>query len=362
MKTAVGLLSLCFAVSAIAAGPDQDKLAAGRNKAIEYLKTSQAEDGSWTSPEAGGISALCTYALLESGVSKDDPVVAKALARIEKSAQPDGSICPPNARIAAYETAIAVLALTAADKDKYSATVQNAEKFLRTSQIDESRGAKPEDVNFGGVSYGPKSTRADLSNTAFFLEALEAAGVKCEDPAMKNAVTFISRCQNLESEYNTSPAAAKINDGGFFYTPSGGGASPAGKTNEGGLRSYGSMTYAGFKSMLTAGLTKDDPRVKAALEWIRKNYAINENPGMGANGLYYYYYLFARALKADGIETLEDDKGGKHDWRKELAEAVLSQQKGNGSWVNKESDKWMEGDPNLVTAYALVVLKNCEAK
>ena len=32
------------------------------------------------------------------------------------------------------------------------------------------------------------------------------------------------------------------------------------------LRSYGGMTYAGLKSMAYAKLTRDDPRVKAAVE------------------------------------------------------------------------------------------------
>jgi len=62
------------------------------------------------------------------------------------------------------------------------------------------------------------------------------------------------------------------------------------------LRSYGSMTYAGLKSMIYAGLTQDDPRVKAALEFIRKNYTLEENPGQGQRGLYYYYQTFAKAM------------------------------------------------------------------
>ena len=92
-------------------------------------------------------------------------------------------------------------------------------------------------------------------------------------------MVFVSRCQNLESEFNTTEFATKINAGGFFYTPAAGGSSQAGKTPDGGLRSYASMTYAGLKSMLYAGLTKDDPRVKAATTWIRKFYSVEENPG-----------------------------------------------------------------------------------
>ena len=63
------------------------------------------------------------------------------------------------------------------------------------------------------------------------------------------------------------------------------------------------MTYAGLKSMIYAGLTPDDPRVKAALDWLKTNYTLDSNPGLGEAGLYYYYDTFARALDAMGQET-----------------------------------------------------------
>ncbi len=118
------------------------------------------------------------------------------------------------------------------------------------------------------------------------------------------------------------------------------------------------MTYSGLKSMIYAGLTKDDPRVKAALQWIRKNYDVKNNPGMGEAGLYYYYHTFAKALDALGINEIEDAKGVKHDWRRELTDELAHRQKENGSWVNTDS-KWMEGDPNLATAFALLALSYC---
>jgi squalene-hopene/tetraprenyl-beta-curcumene cyclase len=88
--------------------------------------------------------------------------------------------------------------------------------------------------------------------------------------------------------------------------PAAGGASPAGKTANGGLRSYGSMTYAGLKSMIFAGLKGDDPRAKAAVAWARQHYSLTENPGLGSAGRYYYYHLFAKALAARGQDTLID--------------------------------------------------------
>jgi len=153
--------------------------------------------------------------------------------------------------------------------------------------------------------------------------------------------------------------ASKVNDGGFFYTVAAGGSSAAGKTADGGLRSYGSMTYAGLKSMIYAGLTAKDPRVKAASDWIRRNYTLSENPGLGQQGLFYYYDTFAKTLSVLKLDEFDDAQGQKHDWRKELAEQLFALQQTNGNWVNPK-ERWLEGDPNLSTAYALLALKYCE--
>jgi squalene-hopene/tetraprenyl-beta-curcumene cyclase len=355
------LLSAVIALSpVISTAADKLDIKAARDKGVAFLKTTQAENGGWSASQTTGITGLITHALITSGVPTDDPAVAKGLDFLVKTVQADGSIAAKNGRISAYETSIAILAFSAANKDhQYDAAIESGIKFLRTVQFNEAKGTADTDVNFGGAGYSPGRSRPDLSNTHFFLEAFEAAGVSSNDPAVQASIKFLSRCQNLAGPNNTSPEAEKVNDGGFQYTPvgaaGGGGGGP-----EGGLRSYGSMTYAGFKSMLYAGLTQDDTRVKAALSWIKKNYTVKENPGMGANGVFYYYYLFGRALNAAKVETLEDDKGARHDWRQDLAAHLISLQSANGSWINKDSDRWQEGDPNLVTAYALFALSQCE--
>src|SRR5262249_26768879 len=149
--------------------------------------------------------------------------------------------------------------------------------------------------------------------------------------------------------------AGKVNDGGFIYTAANGGSSVAGKADDGGLRSYASMTYAGLKSMIHAGLTRDDPRVKAAFDYITRHYNLGENPGLGQSGLYYYYHTFARAMALVDEPTIVDSSGRSHDWRAELTAALASRQGPNGGWANP-SDRFMEGDPNVVTAYALLAL------
>jgi squalene-hopene/tetraprenyl-beta-curcumene cyclase len=69
----------------------------------------------------------------------------------------------------------------------------------------------------------------------------------------------------------------------------------------------------------------------------------------------------AKALAAAGIDVIETPDGVKHDWRAELTAALAKRQRPDGSWVN-EADRWMEGDPNLVTGYALMALSYCRPK
>jgi squalene-hopene/tetraprenyl-beta-curcumene cyclase len=353
---------LCAVLPAGAVGPEAAQLAKSRQKGAAFLKTAQADDGSWTSSEAPGVTGLVTFGLLSAGVSPDDPTVAKALKHLETFKQPDGGIYYSKGNHGNYETAIAVMVFSAANTSgKYTELLANADAFIRKLQWDETEQTAQGDVKFGGAGYGKSGDRPDLSNTVFLVEALAAAGATKDDPEVQKALLFISRCQNLETEFNTTPFAVKVNDGGFYYTPAAGGTSQAGNTPEGGLRSYGSMTYAGLKSMIYAGVKPDDPRVQAATTWIKKFYTVAENPGMGQQGVYYYHQMFAKALSTMNVDFFEDAQGVKHDWRKELAEHLFQAQQSNGSWVNG-TPRWMEGDPHLATAYALMALKFCDPK
>jgi squalene-hopene/tetraprenyl-beta-curcumene cyclase len=115
------------------------------------------------------------------------------------------------------------------------------------------------------------------------------------------------------------------------------------------------MTYSGFKSYLYAGLSKDDPRVRAALGWMSEHYTLEENPGLGREGLYYYYVVFAKAHRALGRETMLVD-GVERSWRADLVLALEKLQQPDGSF-RSVADRWMENDRVLITAYALVALQ-----
>ena len=324
-------------------------------RGIAFLRPRQDAKGGWSTQREPGITALVVTALLRSGqVAPGEPVVTKALAYLEGFISPKGGLS--EAPHANYSTSIALLAFREANaKGRYDRTIKAGQEFLKSMQWDESEGKTRNDAFYGGAGYGGTNSRPDLSNTAFFIDTLRDTGLPADDPNLQKAIVFVSRCQNLKSEFNDQPWASKINDGGFVYTAAHNGQSMAGQTPGGGLRSYASMTYAGLKSMIYAGLARDDPRVKAALAYISQHYTLDENPGLGQQGLYYYYHTFAKTMTVLGESKLTDATGTSHDWRAELVAALAKRQQPEGSWVNP-ADRFMEGDPNLVTAYALLAL------
>jgi squalene-hopene/tetraprenyl-beta-curcumene cyclase len=122
------------------------------------------------------------------------------------------------------------------------------------------------------------------------------------------------------------------------------------------LRSYGSISYAGMMSYFYADLKRNDPRVQAVFEWLRKNYTVEENPALGLQGLYYYYHTMAKALGAYGLTELELADGRKVSWRIGLGKKLLDLQRTDGSWVN-DNGRWWEKDPVLVTSFAVLSLE-----
>ncbi len=291
------------------------------DKAVGYLRSQgQASDGSYSKQNGIGVTALVTAGLLASQVSPEDPVVAKSINFLLQYRQKDGGIYQPDSKHTNYETCLVMMALSKANRGgKYNEVLSQAASYVKRLQWDETEEKNKEDMTYGGAGYGSKS-RPDLSNTSFMIEALKSVGTSESDEAIQRALIFINRCQNLESPANTTPFAGLVKDGGFYYTPAAGGESQAGKDPNGGLRSYASMTYAGLKSMIFAGVAKDDPRIKAAVKFLQSHYALDSNPGMGSSGLFYYYHTMAKALDVLGSEEFEA-ADGKHLWKQELFHA-----------------------------------------
>jgi squalene-hopene/tetraprenyl-beta-curcumene cyclase len=345
-----------------APAPDAASLAKNREQAIQrgiaYLVSEQAEDGSWAKGNIG-ITALCTQALLAGGKTIQDPPVRKAVEFLAKHQADDGGI--RDVGLENYTTSVALMVLVKADPKTYAPQIEKAKAFLIAHQWDEAESIDTGHPWYGGAGYG-QHERPDLSNEAFFLEAMHQAGVPKDHPLWKKAQVFLSRTQD-RSESNDGVFVG-TDGGGFVYSPHGGGESKAGTVDlpngKKGLKAYGTMTYAGFKSFVYAGLSRDDPRVLAALDWIRRHWTFDENPELGQQGLFYYYLTAARALSAWGEPTIMDVRRRTHDWRAELSDSILRRQRENGSWFN-EAERWFEGEqvPVVPTSYCIIALVEC---
>lgn len=332
--------------------------------AHEFLLKSQLENGSWKNEPA--ITALVLYAfMLRPRYNPDDrseQALRKGFAYLETFVKPDGGIYRNEYK--SYTTAVCLLAFTESNLEKYKPVINNAKGFLIQFQVDETDGISRDHKFYGGIGYGGDD-RPDLSNTQLALEAIKAAEdyearyrqiipgntnqVEIEEKELglhwRKALVFLARCQNVKT-VNDMPYAE--DDGGFIYE--------TGHYKPERSHSYGSMTYAGVKSLVYARVDRDDIRVTRAVSWIRSHYTLEENPGFGTAALYYYYMTFAKCLDALGEEVIVDDKGKKHYWREDVIKKLISLQHEEGYWVNPDARYW-QNIKDLVTAYSIIGMK-----
>jgi squalene-hopene/tetraprenyl-beta-curcumene cyclase len=334
------------------------------DKGLAFLKTQQKPEGWFSTADYPAITGLALTAFLrdpENRYTADkSEIVKNGVAYLLSCAHPDGGIYKKT-DLLNYNTSVAMMTLLAVDNSKYNDLLRRSREFLAGSQ--RHLDGDPHD---GGIGYGDDNVHSDMSNMVMALEALHSTehlkGVEVaatKDLDWKAAIGFIQRCQNLP-EYNKEPYASgdPQNKGGFIYYP---GKSQAGKMTlpdgKVALRSYGSISYDGLLSYVYADVKRDDPRVQAVFEWLQKNFTLDENPGMGMQGRYYYYHTMAKALATYGADKLTSPEGKQVDWKADLGKKLLDLQKPDGSWSNSDSGRWWEKDPVLVTSYAVMTLE-----
>ncbi len=355
-----------------------------------YLK----EEGAWPGfngkPDVA-LTAMPVKILAEGParhVEKYEQEFRRAVEYLFNAQQENGAIIDANKvpLLANYKTAIGTMALVAAkeaypawERSRFRKAIRKARKYLANTQFSpDFHDIGKDHWAYGGWDYdnSQQQADADMSNVQFALQALHAADLPEDSPVWDRAVTFLQRSQNRSESNDLKEFFAKKgysvgDDGGFIYEP--------GKTYAGEkslpdgtkqLRSYGSMTYVGLKSYIYAQLDREDPRVQSAYRWIRKNYTLEENPGMarpgnpekGKQALYYYYHTFAKALSVWGepyVEVMnQDGSTEKHHWSRELVQKLAELQRPNGSWKN-EVGRWREDNPLLVTCFSLMSLNVC---
>ncbi len=325
----------------------REKLTVSLGKGAEYLRQQQKPDGMWENH--AGVTAMVAAALLrQPGATKASQlaVTARSLDALAKLAKPDGGIYDKD--IPHYITAVSVMALVAGGRPQDQPLIVKGRQYLAEHLLDEGEGVSPSDKFYGGMGYGGTSDggRADLISLEYGLRAMKEADLPANNAAWEKAIKFLQRTQN-NSEANDQQWAT--NDGGFIYYP---GYSQVADTT----RSYGSATYAGIMSYSWANLKKTDPRVQSVMKWVRDNYTVDENPGLGQKTLYYYYMVFAKALQAMGDPVIVDAKGQRHNWRDDLGRKIVSLQHPEGYWVNEDRAE-MQDNKVLVTAFTMMAIE-----
>lgn len=344
----------------------------------EFLLQRQEDNGSWLHQPA--ITALACIALHEAPHLRERQDVMDAVMEgrdfILANVREDGAIAAEKEKHVNYTTSLSLIALAVLDQPDDRDVILDARQFLIDMQLDEDHPDHPTDDDnpfYGGIGYGSAGPeKPDISNTQWALEAIymtrdfakDTEQSREEELAWGKALNFLEAVQNVpedaDSTWVVSDREEDHMDGGFIYKPD------ESKVNEKlreqgieaeGLRSYGSMTYAGLKSMIYAELDKNDYRVEAAVDWARKHYTLDENPVMGPEGHFYYLQTFAKAMDAYGAETIDTADEGERNWREDLIRKLLKFQKEDGQWQNDKSGRWMESIPDLVTAYAMIAME-----
>ena len=337
------------------------------DRGLAWLAGQQGKSGAFGDETYPALTALSLSAIMGDPGRGNEALpehAARGYDYLLSKRQRDGGIYTKG--LGTYNTALALVALLhRADEPEYEDTIRKARRFLINQQADfDQKGAADNELD-GGIGYGGTYSHSDLSNTNLAIEALVLSREVLSDRPggvggelnWDAAIQFVTRCQNVPQNDLPYLTVKEQDRGGFVYFP---GDSKAGQEEVGekiALRSYGSMTYAGLLSFVYAQVDAGDPRVVAAREWLGKNFSLTENPGMGAQGLYYYYHTMAKALTVSRTDSLEVAGGTKVNWKEKLALALGDGQRPDGSWVNSAASRWMEDNPVLVTCYALLSLE-----
>jgi squalene-hopene/tetraprenyl-beta-curcumene cyclase len=311
------------------------------------------DDGS---PEIAAVATVAALAA-RSGYSDSDRI-AERLAYLERFLGDDSSLA--SVRRQTFVVSFGLMALVEANEGgRYDRLIRRTVDRLKAAQWTAARGCADSDPLSGGTGYKPLA-EPDLYHTSLAIESLRRAGVPARDPCMARAARFVSRCQSLPSGQSPAAPADATDRGGFSIVPASFDRSGDAPFADDSSRPYGSLTCAGVKSLIYCGVPKGDDRVKAALEWLRRNYTLDANPGMSAPRcrLYDYYLSLAAAMVVLGEDSVVDSNNVRHDWRRELQRVLEAEQQSDGSWVNPaEADNLAEAHPLVTTSLAVLTLR-----
>lgn len=304
-------------------------------RGVAYLKKNQKVDGSWTEHPGypGGLSALCTLALLNCGEPASSPVVQKSLQYLRGLGEPQ----------MVYSTSLITQVLCAAEPERDAALIRTYVNWLEKIQLRSGRT--------GSWAYSEGRGTGDNSNAQFALLALfeaERAGVKVQRETWERARAYWEECQNDDGSW------------GYFR-----GEPPTGSMTCAGIASLviaAGMTHAGDARVVDGtvtccGMQEENERLERALAWMSAKFSVERNPTPAGlttihsdkTWLYYYLYGIERVGRMTGSRFL-----GKHDWFREGAEFLVSRQdRLQGFW---RGETFAEQNPLVTTSFALLFL------
>lgn len=276
-----------------------DRVKTAIARGVRAIKRLQNADGTW--PERhypGGETCLATLALLQAGETFDSPAVSAALKSIARLSNDH-----------TYVVSLKIMALAQAGSTRYRREIQAAARWLMEAQYES-----------GVWGYTEAAGSFDNSNTQFALLGLHTAaqaGIAVPAAVWQRARNRVLQLQNK--------------DGGWAYR------------ND--PQSYGSMTAAGVCNLIILGGTLASPQEKgwndgaapncgkyaasrpltSGLNWIGRNFRVDQNPGRGANWQHYWLYGVERAGILSGRRFFST-----HDWYREGARYLVTTQRDDG--------------------------------
>jgi hypothetical protein len=293
------------------------KIAAAREKAIEFLKKQQDPNGSWEQAVLnlldmqGGTTGLAALALLEAGVPSKDPALEKAvdyLVQIESKKT--------------YVVSLQTQVLARADAKKHAGLIQKNADWLIEKAI-------RKDDRLIGWSY-PGHDLADNSNTHFAVVALHTAA----QAGAKVDAKIWGQIRDMYLRSQTENGWGYYNDRAFA-----------------GDRATSSMTTCGLVCLKLAAENDanakvPDPAFDKGMSALFKIAGSSKSEG-------YELMALAELGRALGVKEFKAAKE-KKAWYREGAQRLLIDQNQDGSFRGKGSG--IDGSPILSTAFALYFL------
>ncbi len=312
------------------------------DRGTAYLLGQQRNDGSWPDMvgQSGGVSSLCTLALLNAGVEPDDEKMQRALNHLRRI-EPKWT----------YVVSLQTMVFARANPEKDRVLIGRNVRWLENTQLQIA-----DNPYKGAWTYPGMGGDGDNSNSQFALLALHEAeriGVAASDRTWRLAEKYWEKCQNADGSWGyKAEGEYRVGTGSMTCAGITSLAIAADKVQSSDARAAGDRIEC-----CVARRAGDADRIQRAMQWLGQHYSVTRNPGSGRSLLYYLYGLErAGRLTAQRFIPLPPRPGqpDRADWYREGADALVRKQDQlSGFWTNVGPG---ETDPMIGTSFALLFL------